>query len=96
MDHSNGTATACRPVSTTHMVNSRLPSMHVSVSSPFRVGSEADAQVKSATALLDLVLKTTQAESIRTALQLVVNEVRAHLSCDRVAIGLRRGGQGRC
>ncbi len=69
---------------------------HVAGRHASREAPNLEWEAQSTAAILDLVEKVHEAGDVMTACQTLATELQAHLGCDRVAIGVRRGEAGPC
>jgi hypothetical protein len=77
------------------MMLAQLAASHLVLWQAVASGRASEADAKNAAALLELLDRIEAASDLRQACYVLVNEVRAHLRCGRVAVALRRG-KGRC
>ena len=72
-----------------------LFSAHLTLWHVLQAAAKSEDDARSAAALLELMAKIESQPSVERACFSLVNEVRSHLGCERVAVGLRTGSRKR-
>ena len=75
---------------------SDLPALARQLQEALAAAARAEQEARNAAALLELTTRMVACAGVPAACQLLVNQLRLHLGCDRIAIGLRRSARGGC